>query len=88
ARRGRVLPDRHRDAVYNRANLRYEPTFLVDGLVAGTWSIEVARRRATVTLRPLERLDRATRAALAAEAERLARAVRPEAAEHAAAFAP
>src|SRR3954470_11689072 len=39
-RRGRILPDEHRDAVYNRKNLQIRPTFLVDGLVAGTWAIE------------------------------------------------
>jgi hypothetical protein len=86
-RRGRILPDAHRDAVYNRANLRYEPTFLVDGFVAGTWGIKTERRQTTITLRPLERLDRSTRDAVAAEAERLARATHPEASAHQAAFA-
>jgi hypothetical protein len=86
-RRRRILPDAHRDAVYNRANLRYEPTFLVDGLVAGTWSIKTERRQTTITLRPLEELDRRTRDGLVAEAERLARATRPEARTHHAAFA-
>lgn len=86
-RRARILPDAHRDAVYHRANLRYEPTLLVDGFVAGTWGIEVKRRAATITMRPLERLDRATRDALAAEAERLARATQPGAREHRADFA-
>jgi hypothetical protein len=86
-RRGRILPDAHRDAVYNRANLRYEPTFLVDGFVAGTWGIAVKRREATLTLRPLEKLDRATRDALAAEAEALARATQPAATSHRADFA-
>lgn len=86
-RRGRILPDAHKDAVYNRANLRYEPTFLVDGFVAGTWAIETRRREATLTLRPLVRLDRGTRDALAAEAERLARATQPTARAHHAAFA-
>jgi hypothetical protein len=81
-RRTRILPDAHRDAVYERANLRIRPTFLVDGRVAGTWAIEARRRRATLTLRPLERLDRTTRAALVDEAGRLVRAVQPAAATH------
>jgi Winged helix DNA-binding domain len=85
-RRERILPDAHRDAVYERANLRIKPTFLVDGRVAGTWSVEVRRREATVTLRPLERLGRKERSALAEEAERLARAVQPGAKAHAVAF--
>ena len=82
-RRGRILPDRHRDAVYERRNLQIRPSYLVDGLVAGTWSIEVKRREATLTLRPLERLARATRSALVDEAEGLVRALHPQAKGHA-----
>jgi hypothetical protein len=50
--------------------------------VAGTWSIEVKRREATLTLRPLERLARATRTAVVDEAERLATALHPQAKAH------
>jgi DNA glycosylase AlkZ-like len=82
-RRERILPDRHRDAVYERRNLQIRPSYLVDGLVAGTWSIEVKRREATLTLRPLERLARATRSALVEEAEGLVRALHPQAKGHA-----
>jgi Winged helix DNA-binding domain len=82
-RRGRILPDRHRDAVYERRNLQIRPSYLVDGLVAGTWSIEVKRREATLTLVPLERLARATRSALVDEAERLVRTLQPQAKGHA-----
>jgi hypothetical protein len=81
-RRTRILPDAHRDAVYERRNLQIRPSYLVDGLVAGTWSVEVKRREATLTLRPLERLARATRTALMDEAERLARALQPQAKAH------
>jgi hypothetical protein len=80
--RARILPAQHRDAVYERRNLQIRPSYTVDGLVAGTWSMEVKRRQATVTLRPLERLARATRTALVEEAERLARALQPEAKGH------
>ena len=82
-RRERILPDQHRDAVYERRNLQIRPSYLVDGLVAGTWSIEVKRREATLTLRPLERLARATRSALVDEAERLVRALQAQAKGHA-----
>jgi winged helix DNA-binding protein len=82
-RRERILPDRHRDAVYERRNLQIRPSYLVDGLVAGTWSIDVKRREATLALRPLERLPRATRSALVDEAERLVRALEPQAKGHA-----
>jgi Winged helix DNA-binding domain len=81
-RRTRILPDAHRDAVYERRNLQIRPSYLVDGLVAGTWSVEVKRREAILTLRPLEPLARAKRTELIDEAERLARAVQPRAKAH------
>jgi hypothetical protein len=68
--------------VYARANLRINPTFLVDGLVAGLWSVRTARRVATVAVTPFAPLDRATRAAVVAEAERVARACEPAARTH------
>jgi hypothetical protein len=80
--RQRILPDAHRDAVYERRNLQIRPSYLVDGRVAGTWSIEVKRRTASLTLRPLERLARATRGALVDEAERLVRDLQPQARAH------
>ena len=76
--RRRIIPDRHRDAVYERRNLRIRPSYTVDGHVAGTWTIDVKRREATLTLTPLQRLARGARAALVEEAERVARAVQPE----------
>jgi hypothetical protein len=85
-RRTRILPDAHRDAVYERRNLQIRPSYLVDGLVAGTWSIEVKRGEAKLTLRPLERLARATRSELVDEAERLVRVLHPDAKGHAVAL--
>ena len=38
SQRARILPDEYRDRAYQRANLRWLPTILVDGLVAGTWA--------------------------------------------------
>lgn len=81
-RRQRILPDAHREAVYVRANLQVLPTFLVDGMIAGTWSSEEKRREATLTLRPFEKLARADHAALTEEAERLVRFSQPEAKAH------
>lgn len=80
--RGRILPDAHRRAIYNPANLRYEPTFLVDGFVAGSWSVAVKRSLAAITLRPLERIDRATLRELVVAARDLARSCWPEAKAH------
>jgi hypothetical protein len=81
-RRTRILPDAHREAVYERANLRIRPTFLVGGLVAGTWSIAVRRREAVLTLQTLQRLPRRERAALVHEAERLVCFLHPDAVAH------
>ena len=80
--RARILPDAHRDVVYERANLRIKPSYTVDGLVAGIWDVEITRGEAVLTLRPLEKLPRAARADLVEEAERLVQAIRPEAKGH------
>jgi hypothetical protein len=84
--RGRILPDAYRDLVYVRANLQWLPTFLVDGLVTGTWSVEFGRRDAALTLKPLGRLARSVRTAVAEEAELLLRFFRPTARSHAVRF--
>jgi hypothetical protein len=81
-RRQRILPDAHREKVYVRANLRVLPTFLVDGMMAGTWSVEERRREATLTLQPFEKISRGFRAALTEEAERLLRFSLPAARAH------
>jgi hypothetical protein len=85
--RRRILPDQYRDMVYMRANLQWLPTMLVDGMVAGTWSVDLRRREASLTLKPFERLARPVRAALSEEAERLVRFMKPDAASHAVLFA-
>ena len=46
--RTRVIADEHRPRIVMSANLRILPTFLVDGFVAGTWTIE--RKKATAAL--------------------------------------
>lgn len=85
--RGRIIRDEHRAAVYSK-NADVRPTFLVNGMVAGTW--ELARRdgSATVTLEPFGRLDAATASALAAEAERVLGIVAADVDRRRVAFAP
>lgn len=85
-RRTRILPDSQRDAVFAGKNLQIRPTFLVDGLVAGTWTVERRRREATLTLKPGEKLPRQARTALVQEAERLVRAIQPEVERHSVAW--
>ncbi|MGH9213979.1 MAG: winged helix DNA-binding domain-containing protein [Acidimicrobiales bacterium] len=78
-RRTRILPDAHKDVVLVKANGQLKPTFLVDGKVAGIWSLTTARGTAAITLTPLEPVARSARKALLAEAEGLARFCHPDA---------
>jgi hypothetical protein len=64
--RERILPKAYRKTVIQR-NGDVQPTFLVDGFVAGTWR-ERSRR---VELEPFEPLPRAARRDVEAEAKRL-----------------
>lgn len=76
-RRERIMPEALRDVVYQKGNLQIRPSFLVDGHVAGTWSIEVRRREATLTLRPAGKLARGVRDGLTAEARGMLEALHP-----------
>lgn len=78
ADRARVIADEHRKRVAT-ANLRILPTFLVDGRVAGTWSIARARATARLTVEPFAPLARADRAALEEEARALVAFCEPDA---------
>jgi hypothetical protein len=66
ADRSRIISDEHRPLVATK-NLRILPTFLVDGFVAGTWSIVKKK----LELAPFGKLDKRTRTALDEEGERL-----------------
>jgi hypothetical protein len=72
ADRSRVIRDEHRPAVFLNAG-RVRATFLVDGLVAGTWKLERAKRATTLVLEPFGRLSKRDRATLTSEGERLIR---------------
>jgi hypothetical protein len=69
-RRQRVIADEHRPAVFTK-NADVRPTFLVDGMVAGTWDLARADGTATATLRPFTSLPKRTVELLAAEADRV-----------------
>ncbi|HUR86150.1 MAG TPA: winged helix DNA-binding domain-containing protein [Solirubrobacteraceae bacterium] len=79
--RSRVIADEHRPLVTTK-NLRVKATFLVDGVVAGTWTIEVKRKVATLRLAPLRSLSQRAVKALTAEGEALARFAEPDASGH------
>jgi hypothetical protein len=78
--RTRIVPDAHKGQVVTK-NLRVRATFLVDGVVAGTWTLAVKRKVATVALEPFAKLTKKTLTALEAEGERLAQFVEPDAAD-------
>lgn len=76
----RILPEAYRKRVIFAAEVW--PTFLVDGFVAGRWTISAKPKEAVVELKPFARLSRADRTALLEEGERLARFLVPEARTH------
>ena len=58
-------------------NLLLPATFLIDGIVAGTWTVASARQTATLTLAPFGPVGKAVRKALEEEGDRLVRFVEP-----------
>jgi hypothetical protein len=68
ARSTGILPEAHRAKVFNTKTPQSVQTFLVDGVVSGTWAHEKGRIR----LHPFGRLDPSTRRELNDEAEGLA----------------
>lgn len=78
--RTRILPEAYRRQVIFSAEVW--PTFLVDGFVAGRWTIAVRPKETIVELKPFKPLRRADRAALVEEGERLARFYAPDSRTH------
>ena len=68
ARRTGLLPEDHRPKIFHVKNPHSSPTFLVDGVVAGTWR----HRDGEIELEPFEPLDAAAQRELRDEADRLA----------------
>jgi hypothetical protein len=74
ADRVRILPERYRKAVIIK-NGDVAQTFLVDGVVAGTWTVERTPKEAVLIARPFARLPRAAARELTEEGVALARFV-------------
>jgi hypothetical protein len=70
ARRTGILPEARRPLVFDTRTPHSVPTFLVDGVAAGSWRYEDATGR--ISLSPFEPLPAATMAELEPAAERLA----------------
>ena len=75
-RRERVLPEPHRKIVICK-NRDVLPTFLVDGMVGGTWDAPL-RGRAVLTLTPLGTIVPKNRDEVEREGERLLAWPRPD----------
>lgn len=84
--RARLVADEHRPALF-LPNLRIPPSFLVDGMVAGTWKVERARSTATLSIEPFARISKKARDELTEEGDRLLRFVEPDARAHEVRFA-
>ncbi|WP_426751500.1 winged helix DNA-binding domain-containing protein [Myxococcus sp. Y35] len=76
--RARLVDDAYRSRLITK-NLRVPATFLVDGFVAGTWTVERKRALAALVVEPFAPLKKKDRDALAKEGEALLRFVEPEA---------
>ena len=68
--RSRIMADVHRGRVTLK-NLQVRATFLVDGMVAGTWKSERKRKAAVLVLEPFGPVPKRTRSALDEEGEKL-----------------
>ncbi|MEV6246463.1 winged helix DNA-binding domain-containing protein [Streptomyces sp. NPDC051742] len=75
ADRTRVVPAEHRSRTWS-GNQAHR-VFLLDGFLAGTWSLDEAKDRTTLTVEPFAPVTRSRRAALTAEAERTLRLMTP-----------
>jgi hypothetical protein len=84
--RDRVMPERHRPRVYSK-NAIVEAVVLIDGFGAATWGVERSKGEAIVRIEPFSRLSPADRTDAAAEGERLARFLAPDAKTHGVRFA-
>jgi hypothetical protein len=76
--RTRILPEELQTTVI-RKNGDVVPTFLVDGVVGGMWSVARAKDKATLRLEPLAPVPRRVRAKLEEEGERLVRWIEDDA---------
>jgi Winged helix DNA-binding domain len=76
--RTRILPPKLSAAVIKK-NADILATFLVDGLIGGTWKSETVKGRGILRLSPLVRVPKAARRALDEEGERLVRFVERDA---------
>jgi len=85
--RGRIIADEHRPAVFSK-NADVRPTFLVDGMVAGTWDFARTGGDVMIEIRPFERIEPARKAGLESEAQRMLELLEPGTPSRRVRFAP
>jgi len=82
ADRSRLAHSDHRKYLFTK-NLLVPASFLVDGFVAGLWTVEstvkAKKRHVRLVLKPFAKLDKRHRTALEQEGERLLRFIEPDA---------
>ena len=76
--RNRVIADQVRPAVFSR-NADVLPTFLLDGMVAGTWALSRRDGRVAIALQLFDRLPTSVRTSLEAEVRRVMALIEPSA---------
>ena len=80
ADRARIISEDRRKAIATPNGL-FDATYLIDGVVAGTWKAEIAKTRVTLRLRPFTEHARDDAEALEREGEGLIRLLAPDATE-------
>jgi Winged helix DNA-binding domain len=83
ARRAEILPEEYRPLVFGTKTPQSVNTFLVDGVVAGTWSVKATKKKAELRVEPFEKLPAKAVKELEAESARLVRFHEPGAESHA-----
>ena len=82
-RRDRILPDAVATDVVRTKNGDFQPSFTVDGYVAGVWSVANTPAETILQITPSVPVPDAARTELIEEAERLIRFIAPDATRHA-----
>jgi hypothetical protein len=82
ARRAEILAEEHRPLIFTTKTPQSVNTFLVDGAVAGKWSVKRTGKKAELLVEPFEKLAAKAKKELQSEGERLVRFHEPDAETH------
>jgi hypothetical protein len=82
ARRAEILADEYRPLIFTTKTPQSVNTFLIDGAVAGKWSVKRTAKKAELLVEPFEQLPARAKKELQAEGERLVRFHEPDAETH------